>query len=305
MKQSVFFAPEGAKGLNETSATKLAAIASNLKTKAEAVLNNASFLNVKVAIVGSGEQLDYGTGMSADKLTSLADTCHRIGEYNGFISWLREAQKALEENRRAVSRLTMDDWAKATGTTIPKCPDFSATVSPVSLNDIIEEMSVKERAEYLALEAKSAQMGKFIHPDGPFDNARNELHKRINAKHKADGKGRDMLIYSYSPSVSTIDVDEVFEKIQRQYQNYESSLNHIKSDLRKKLDKRNSEINAQIALELREFKEKRAAYDQQMRELTVQYSQWLQDKVAEAAKVKIAIPECYEELLKELYNVGK
>lgn len=305
MSNSVFFAPAGAKGLNETSATKLAAVASNLKTKLEAVLANPSFLNVKVAIIGSSEQLDYGTGMSYLTLSSITDMCHRIGELNGFISWLSEGRKAIEAERDRIKRLNISDWAKAVGKELPIAPGYENDLPRVTLQTIIEEMNVKERAEYLALEAKAAQLGKLIHPDGPFDDARNELHKRVNCPQVAEGKGRDMLIRSYEASVDPDAVDRIYEELQRQYQNYESSLNHIKSELRKKLDTRQAENNAKERLMLEEYREKDAKYRQTLREMTVEFNQWHMEQISASAKIRLAIPECYEALLQGLYNVGK
>lgn len=305
MTQSVFFAPEGAKGLNETSATKLAAVASNLKTKEEAIVNNPYFLNETCAIVGSQERLTTHSGMTAETLASYKQKCYHIGTLNGFISWLSEARKAVEAERLRVSRISMAEWAKIVGVTIPTAPEYHSESKPLQLSDIIAEMNIKERAEYLALEAKAAQLGKLIHPDGALDDARNEMHERIAKPERPEGRGRDMLVYTYTPSVFSDDVDSMYEELQRQYQNYESSLNHIKSDLRKKLDQRNTEINAKIRLEMEAYKKEREAYNQTIRELTVEFNQWLQDQVSAAAKIKIAIPECYEELLKELYNVGK
>lgn len=303
----VFFAKEGEKGLNETSATKLAAIASNLKTDAEASLDEMSFLNVEMDVIGgTGNKLVSVIGMKPDALETIISAAHRCGQLNGFISWLREAQKAIENERRNVLRLTIQDWAEEMKTPLPVAPEsFSSKQKTYELADVIAMMNIKDRAEYLALEAKAAELGQLIHPDGSFDDARNELHKRIHQPTKCEGRGRETVVSYYTPSVDVKRVDTIYEQLQKQYQNYESSLNHMKSDLRKKLDALNQEENNKRRVEMAEYKKNMDAYSQAYREATLAFNQWQSDLLTQVSKIKIAIPAQYEELLQELYNVGK
>ena len=50
MVESIFFAKEGEKGVNETSAAHLCALASGVKEEAESFLNSISFINKFITI---------------------------------------------------------------------------------------------------------------------------------------------------------------------------------------------------------------------------------------------------------------
>ena len=72
----------------------------------------------------------------------------------------------------------------------------------------------------------------------------------------------------------------------------------MKSDLRKKLSVRNTEENNEKNLRLQKYKEERAAYDNKMHELTLQYNQWMLDENSKISKIKFVIPDN----LKEVYT---
>ena len=78
-----------------------------------------------------------------------------------------------------------------------------------------------------------------------------------------------------------------------------------KSDLRKKLDALNQEETNKQRIELAEYKKSMEAYSQAYRDATLAFNQWQTDLLARVNKIKIAIPAQYEDLLQELYNVGK
>jgi hypothetical protein len=151
---------------------------------------------------------------------------------------------------------------------------------------------------YLALEAKASVYGKFIHPDQPMDRARARMHEIVSKPYVSDGRGRDTLIYHHVPSIDTKLVDAEFNKLQAEYRKIEQQLNHMKSDLRKKLDIRNTEENNERNLRLQKYKEERAAYDNKMHELTLQYNQWMLDENAKISKIKFIVPDN----LKEIYT---
>ena len=205
----------------------------------------------------------------------------------------------LEKIRRIVNGTTIQTWMKVQGIENPEEPLLkSHEVKSSTLNDIIDELSVKDRQMYLALEAKASVYGKFIHPDQPMDKARNRMHEIVSKPYVSDGHGRDTIIYHHVPSINTELVDAEFNKLQAEYRKIEQQLNHMKSNLRKKLDIRNTEENNERNLRLQKYKEEHAAYDNKMRELTLQYNQWMLDENANISKIKFVIPDN----LKETYT---
>jgi hypothetical protein len=295
---SVFFAKEGEKGLNETSASHLCALASQIKAHYESVLKNVSFVDSFIDVVGSdASPKQTNTGMKSIDEIDLA--IKEIGRMNAFISWFAEARELLEKIRRTVNGVNIYSWMEASGIEKPEEPELkSSEVKSSQMSDIIDELSVKDRQMYLALEAKASVYGKFIHPDQPMDRARARMHEIVSKPYVSDGRGRDTLIYHHVPSIDTKLVDTEFNKLQAEYRKVEQQLNHMKSDLRKKLDIRNTEENNERNLRLQKYREERAAYDNKMHELTLQYNQWMLDENAKISKIKFIVPDN----LKEIYT---
>lgn len=295
---SVFFAKEGEKGLNETSASHLCALASQIKAHHESVLKNVNFVDSFIDVVGSvASPKQTNTGMKSIDEIDLA--IKEIGKMNAFISWFAEARELLENIRRKVNGSTIYSWMADSGIEKPEKPELTSDeVKSSTLNDMICELSIKDRQMYLALEAKASVYGKFIHPDQPMDRARNRMHEIVSKPYVSDGRGRDTIIYHHVPSIDTNIVDAEFNKLQAEYRRIEQQLNHMKSDLRKKLSIRNTEENNERNLRLQKYKEERAAYDNKMHELTLQYNQWVLDENSKISKIKFVIPDN----LKEVYT---
>lgn len=295
---SVFFAKEGEKGLNETSASHLCALASQIKAHHESVLKNVNFVDSFIDVVGSvASPKQTNTGMKSIDEIDLA--IKEIGKMNAFISWFAEAREVLEKIRRKINGSTIYSWMADSGIEKPEKPEFySDDIENSTLDDMIHELSIKDRQMYLALEAKASVYGKFIHPDQPMDKARNRMHEIVSKPYVSDGHGRDTIIYHHVPSIDINIVDAEFNKLQAEYRRIEQQLNHMKSDLRKKLSIRNTEKNNEKNLRLQKYKEERAAYDNKMHELTLQYNQWMLDENSKISKIKFVIPDN----LKEVYT---
>lgn len=296
--KSVFFAKEGEKGLNETSASHLCALASQVKARYESVLKNVGFIDSFIDVVGS-DASPKQTNIGMKSIKEIDEAIKEIGKMNAFISWFAEAREVLENFRKMISITNIDSWMRTSGIERPEKPELtSSEVKNSTLDDMIAELSVKDRQTYLALEAKASVYGKFIHPDQPMDKARNHMHEIVSKPYVSEGRGRDTIIYHHVPSIDTNIVDEEFNKLQAEYRKIEQQLNHMKADLRKKLNIRNTEENNERNLRLRKYKEERAAYDNKMRELTLQFNQWVLDENAKISKIKFIIPDN----LKETYT---
>ena len=296
--KSVFFAKEGEKGLNETSASHLCALASQVKARYESVLKNVGFIDSFIDVVGS-DASPKQTNIGMKSIKVIDEAIEEIGKMNAFISWFAEARELLEKIRKKVDGTTVYSWMEAFGIEKPEKPELTSDeVENSTLNDIINELSIKDRQMYLALEAKASVYGKFIHPDQPMDKARNRMHEVVSKPYVSEGRGRDTIIYHHVPSIDTELVDEEFNKLQSEYRKIEQQLNHMKADLRKKLNIRNTEENNERNLRLRKYKEERAVYDNKMRELTLQFNQWVLDENAKISKIKFIIPDN----LKETYT---
>ena len=296
--KSVFFAKEGEKGLNETSASHLCALASQVKARYESVLKNVGFIDSFIDVVGS-DASPKQTNIGMKSIKVIDEAIEEIGKMNAFISWFAEARELLENFRKMINIINIDSWMKSYDIEKPEKPELtSSEVKNSTLDDMIAELSIKDRQMYLALEAKASVYGKFIHPDQPMDRARNRMHEVVSKPYVSDGRGRDTIIYHHVPSIDTEIVDAEFNKLQAEYRKIEQQLNHMKADLRKKLNIRNTEENNERNLRLRKYKEERAIYDNKMRELTLRFNQWVLDENAKISKIKFIIPDN----LKETYT---
>lgn len=296
--KSVFFAKEGEKGLNETSASHLCALASQVKAHHESILKNVSFVDSFIDVVGSDANPKQ-TNIGMKSIEEIDEAIKEIGKMNAFISWFAEARELLENIRKTVNGVSINAWMKASGIEEPEKPELTSNeVKTSTLDDMIDELSIKDRQMYLTLEAKASVYGKFIHPDQPMDRARNRMHEIVSKPYVSEGHGRDTIIYHHVPSIDTNLVDIEFNKLQSEYRKIEQQLNHMKSDLRKKLSIRNTEENNERNLRLQKYKEERAAYDNKMHELTLQYNQWILDENSKISKIKFIIPDN----LKETYT---
>ena len=296
--KSVFFAKESEKGLNETSASHLCALASQIKAHHESILKNVSFVDSFIDVVGSDANPKQ-TNIGMKSIEEIDEAIKEIGRMNAFISWFAEARELLENIRKTVNGVSINAWMKASGIEEPEKPELTSNeVKTSTLDDMIDELSVKDRQMYLTLEAKASVYGKFIHPDQPMDRARNRMHEIVSKPYVSEGRGRDTIIYHHVPSIDTNLVDTEFNKLQSEYRKIEQQLNHMKSDLRKKLNIRNTEENNERNLRLQKYKEERAAYDNKMHELTLQYNQWVLDENTKISKIKFIIPDN----LKETYT---
>lgn len=295
---SVFFAKEGEKGLNETSASHLCALASQVKAHYESILKNVNFVDSFIDVVGS-DASPKQTNIGMKSIEEIDEAIKEIGKMNAFISWFAEAREVLENIKRKVNDTTIYYWMEISGIEKPENPVLtSSEVKSSTLDDIISELSVKDRQMYLTLEAKASVYGKFIHPDQPMDRERNRMHEIVSKPYVSEGRGRDTIIYHHVPSIDTELVDAEFNKLQAEYRKIEQQLNHMKYDLRKKLNIRNTEENNERNLRIQKYKEERAAYDNKIHELTLQYNQWMLDENAKISKIKFIIPDN----LKETYT---
>jgi uncharacterized protein (DUF927 family) len=300
----VYFAKDGEYGLTETQASHLCALAAQIKEEHEATLNNVNFVNTEMSIVG--EQGEHVVDAGYTDLSIIEKALAKVSSMNAFISWFAEARKELESYRAEQTRYNLAEWCE---NMVKKYPDNPTNhVNDVEMStyeDIVKEMSIKDRQTYLALEAKSAVYGKFIHPRNPMEIARNKVHKVAKAPYSKEGSGRDTLIYHYIPSVSMVDVDDLFNKLQAEYRETEQKLNHMKSDLRKKLTARNLEENNKKQDALAKFRDDYEKYSQTLSQLTAEYNKWLVEENERIAKFRLAVPEKLADTEKYLKNLGK
>lgn len=126
-KDLVFFKKEDEEGvaLTSTSANHIANLAKEYIQGVEAQLNNISFFNVEVALVGStGGTSTIQTGESSEALDNLQSLLEGVARAKSLIAWLREGIKAKENLMKDLQTISLEDWCKENGLTRPETPNY-------------------------------------------------------------------------------------------------------------------------------------------------------------------------------------
>lgn len=275
-------------GITSTSANYLCNLAKEQIKSLETKLKNISFLNKEVSIISSQESKLLRKGIST--LDDAQEIIEEIGKLKAFNAWMREAIKAKEN----LEVMSFPDWRKANNCELESpTPDESVTT-----DDILDEMSIKERQYYLFVEAMAATYGQYIHPDGSISKAREDFLYHQEVPTEISGLGRDMLVYEYTPSIKAQNLNGNFNKLQNKYREYEKTLNSLKSQIKEKIRKRNGDSNKKYAMELEQ-------YNIRYKELSTQYNQYRIEEEKKIAATQIVIPDNLRGTYELLNSLGK
>ena len=275
----VFF---GEHGLTSTSANHLANIAQEKIVSNEAKLRNLNFVTTTVDIVGS--PADSGKvinkGYDEAQLGEIRGLLVEIADMNAFCAWIREAIRAKDTELEDVTEMGYEEWLKENNLENER----PVPEDDVTIDDIKAEMNIKERNEYFHLEAIAATIGKYIHKDGIYSAARQELHNRLMKPYSTEGAGKETLIYQHTPSLDQQKVEDLFFDLQKWHRTNEASLNRIKYNIRQKVAQRNMEKSQQYRSEMEE-------YNIQFRKMNAQFKEWKIKECERISQLKIVIPQ--------------
>jgi uncharacterized protein YxeA len=278
-KNKVFL---GENGITSTSANHIANIAKEYVQQLQNENAAIGFLDCKVSLITSQESKDVAYGIKPDALTKIPENLQKITKANSLIAWLREAIKAKEAEIESVSTLDIKDYLKAEKIDCLVCPDRK-DYGFVEFDDILATLSIKEREEYYGLETKSAVIGKFIHPEGSFSQARNELQKKVLSPTTVHGVGQNAMIYEYTPSVETKVIEDMFFSLQNEHRSAQASFNAIKFRVQQEVDEINQRENNKLSVDT-------DAYNNNYKKLQIDFNAHKEKKRAELSKLKILIP---------------
>ena len=297
-KDLVFFKKEGEEGvaLTSTSANHIANLAKEYIQGVETQLNNISFFNVEVALVGSvGGANTIQTGESSEVLDNLQSLLEGVAQAKSLIAWLREGIKAKENLMKGLQTINLEDWCKENGMVKPETPNYGHVLTEA---EYYASLPIKERNRYYQLETEAAVLGKYIHPDGHLSNARKELKDKIYHPHKVDGKGRDALIYTYTPTTSITIVDNVFYELQKKHREIQAQLNAMKYSCEQAINESTNKVNT-------EYKEAAYRYNAELKDVLASFKTWKDEKSQEYSKLKIVIPHSLMGIYNTINSLSK
>lgn len=288
----VFF---GENGLTSTSANHIANMAKEHITNIEEQLNNIVFYDTKVSLIG-GESTVTNHGIDELTMMQIPAMIEEIMNSKNLCAWIREAIKCKDKMLNKVNKTDLTEYMLEHNIElVNKHPD-----SPIMLtdNDIIDELPIKERNHYYEVQTNAAVIGKFIHNGMPINNARKNLCDVIQNETKIVGSGRDAMIYKYTPTVASEDVDDMFFKLQKMHRSYQAEFNKIAHEITEEKTKRNLEL-------MNDYNDKLAKHNREVEELMNQMKIWKTEETNRISQLKIVIPDKLKGIYEFINSLGK
>lgn len=291
MQQDMIFFSD--KGLTSTSANYIANLAKEYIQKHESILNNISFYTEEVTLIGTSNSSILHTGIS--DISNISTLLKEVAEAKSLIAWLREAIKAKE-------RLS-DEWEAYAEERYLGENNITMPVRPVIGHILTEEeyysnLSIKERNRYYSLETEAAVLGKYIHPDGKFSEARKALSHCIQNPHKVSGNGRDTIIYSYTPTIESSKVDDLFFALQQKHREVQAQLNSIKYECEQAIIASRTKVQEEYTKALQQ-------YNSTTSEIQAKIAEYKTKKLKEVGNYKIIIPDSLKAIYEKVSKLGK
>ena len=296
LKDLVFFKKEGEEGvaLTSTSANHIANLAKEYIQGVEMQLGDICFFNTEVALIG-GDANVIQIGATSEDLNNLQSMLEEVAQAKSLIAWLRESIKAKENLMKNLQTIRLEDWCKESGITIPEVPEYEHILTE---EEYYTSLPIKERNRYYQLETEAAVLGKYIHPDGHLSNARKELKDKIYHPHKVDGKGRDALIYTYTPTTSIALVDNVFYELQKKHREIQAQLNAMKYSCEQAINESTNKVNT-------EYMAASQKYQAELKDILGAFKTWKDEKSQEYSKLKIVVPNSLLGIYNTINSLGK
>ncbi len=293
-KDMIFFSTEG-KGLTSTSANHVANLAKEMIRNLTSEMEELQFYSTDVALIGDSNTNRLVNGVDDEAVKAVVDKLFRIAKAKSLIAWLREGIKAKEALIEKTQDITLEEFAKHEGITLEEEPKPEV---PMTDDDYIGSLSLKDRCRYYEVETLAATLGKEIHPGGSFAEARDSLLKKLERPHSVSGEGRDTLIYSYTASVETQTVEDVYFRLQKLYREAQADVNTSKHDCKKTVTETNIARNAEFVAKLNDWTNARKLLDSKRAE-------YVKRRVKELGVMKIIIPESLQPIYEEVSRLGK
>lgn len=292
----------GTDGMTSTSANFYCNIAKELTERANNRLNSVRFYNTSVAIIGSSDKQLMHSGINS--LDFIESDLEAVAQMNSFCAWVREALKEKEAQQKAVNNMDLEDWIKQEGIEAPDFISYPKDPKLVNEQDVINSWDINKRNKYLKLEAFAATIGKYIHPNSSYGEARKKVHEIYNKPIASKGEGRDTVLYYSEPSVSIEEVDNMFLHLQNLYRGYEKELNQMKADIKEEVNNLNRKLYDKHAIEIDEYKSSQKEYEAKMTDLRNQFHTWRINELERISKLKITVPDALKSIFKIIKEAG-
>jgi hypothetical protein len=295
---SQFFLQEGDNqsiALTSTSANHVANMAKEYLQTLKKEMNDISLVATTVELIGSGNPTILNKGKNKEFLDSISIKLHTIVQAQSLIAWLREAIKEKDKMLREISATSVKEWCNKNDKNYPEAPIKESFLTE---EEFYNSLSVKTKNNYYQLETLCAVIGKYIHPDGSLSEAREKLKEKINNPNDLKGSGRDALVYTYTPTVSIEEIDNLFFTLQDQHRSAQAELNAMKHKCEVAISQSIIECENKYTKEMQE-------YNATMSEIISSYNLWKEEEARKVSKLKIIIPNDLIGIYNTIKQLGK
>lgn len=282
-------------GLTLTSANHIANLAKEFVKANEQELASVSFYSTELSIIGNPETQTIHTGWQKSQLVSIPANLIKIAEAHSLIAWLREAIKAHTAEMNRVEGLKFEEYAKSLGYIIPEQPIREQAITEA---EYLESLPIKERNKILSLQSYASVIGKYIHPDGTFADARKDAFNKASNPTEVKGNGRDTLIYHYIPTIESAETEKIFYELQQAHRSAQAELNGY-------LHKVSVAVQEDNDKKAKEYNKAMAEYRQKMTGLTAIVEEAKMAYLNNLRQLRIAIPNELKGIYEVVSALGK
>lgn len=277
----------GADGLTATSANHIANIAKEMYEALDARISSLRLYNRDYTLALKGKTYRVENESGKDELASLEGSIREIAALKSLIAWLREGIKVKEQLASPEAEAKFMKELVREGRKDLEPRDFGD--EPTFANTLAL-MGPDEQARYFALEAKCATLGKFIHPDGVFAEARKSFFKVAKNPTVIAGKGQDAEVNTFTTSFTAEEVDAEFFALQKRYRSLQAEFNSLKAAVDAQFDARKKQ----------RIEERR----REMEERDLARQAVLLERSREVKALKIIVPQGLKDIFDKVNSVA-
>lgn len=278
-------------GITATSANHIANMAKEYYEDLQTKLNSLRFYTTEVELLTAGKKVTTSNGLSIDSpdFQSIESYLTQIADCKSLIAYLREAIRAKEV-------LTNNaDSARPENFEFPKAP-FAPKKKTVE--DILDTWPLDKIARYYRLQTYASTYGELVHKSGALSNARQDLLKKISNPTSVDLNGSETIISTFTPTVDSKIVDQLFFDIQKSYRSYQAEFNGLQNEI-------NQTIKSLNDAETERYTREYTKYQQDSDLAAETLLKYRADEKARIEKLKITIPSNLKSIYETINNLSK
>lgn len=287
-KDLIFF---GENGITDTKANSVADMAKLSYTDELTYLESLSFIDESVETINGENKKEVSYGVK--DLSNVADKLQRVGDLKSLCAWLREAVSAHQRLLSEIDAYTFKQYMADNNIELGEAPKMEKELTE---DDVIGLFDVKKRNRYYYLETQASTIGLLIHKNGQFDTARKVYYNKLSHPRYMASCGQDIIIYTYTPSVSKEELENTFNNLQQKHQEYQSELNSIKSEIKSRITNDSIEKKQRFENSSKEFLSKE-------NDIYNEYSSWKAREAKRIANLKIIIPNSLKPIFDEITSL--